>query len=97
MHWFIAGGFICADPDLNVIRGGGREGSSEVRRRVEGAAVTGAVLSIPECSIVWAITEVVVTNKGRGKGSHSTVSVVTWTAKKSPTMPCSQTPDMLTW
>ena len=97
MHCFITSVFIRADPDFNVIRGGGKEGSSEVRRRVEGAAVSGAVLSIPHCSIVVAIAEVAVTNKGRRKGSLATISVVTWTAKKRTSMPCPESPDMLTW
>ena len=65
MHCFIFIHLICADPDLYVVRGGGREGSSEVGRRVEGAASRGAVLSIPECSIVVTVTKVVITNKGR--------------------------------
>ena len=98
MDCFICSMLIGTDPNLNVVRGGGRESSSEVRRGVERAAVGGAVLCIPECSVVRTITEIVVTNEGRGEGSLRTVSVVAWTAKTimDCAMPCGQTPDMLT-
>ena len=91
MHCFITSCLICADPDLKAIGGGGREGNSKVRRRVEGAAVAGAVLSIPECYVVRAVTEVVVTNKGRRPRK---IGIIAITAIRQC---CCETPNMLTW
>ena len=90
---------IITDPHFKSIRGGGWEGHIEPRRRVEGAAGSGAVLSVPKCSIGLAITEIVVTNKCRRQGSNSSIRIVTWAARgvRILWVACSQGPDVLTW
>ena len=63
VHSFIIEVLIGADPDLDVIRGREGEGHVEPRRRVEGAAGRSAAHTVPQCSIVRTITEIVIANK----------------------------------
>ena len=94
---FVFSILITANPHLNGIRGGGWEGKTEPRRRVEGAAGSHAVLSIPKCPIVFTITEIVITNKFRRQGSKISIRIVTWATIAVASMACTQAPDMLTW
>ena len=59
--------FIATHPHFDIIRGGGRERHTEPWRIVKSAAVGGAVHSIPQCTIVVTITEVVI---GKEKELH---------------------------
>ena len=80
MHSFIPSVLVFAEPDLNSIRRIAREGHTEVRRGVEGTASSRAANTVPKGTIIVAIAEVVIPNKGRRQGSLSTIVVITGTS-----------------